>query len=211
MFRKLAGLTAVAGLFIAGTASAQITNTAHDLRGDITGLTEICVVCHAAHNNQNGANELLWNHDASGVAFTPYTSPTLNGASAGPGPTSLLCMGCHDGVVAIDAYGGSADAGGAITDPALTFSANLQQDHPVGVTYDTAADPELNDPAATQPLFGDGQNRPVTFMLQDGAVECASCHDVHAQLSGGITAGANPNLLNVTPTGSALCLACHIK
>ena len=51
MFKKLTGLALVAGLFLAGTASAQITSTAHDLRGDITGLTEICVVCHAPHNN----------------------------------------------------------------------------------------------------------------------------------------------------------------
>jgi hypothetical protein len=36
MFKKLAGLTAIAGLFIAGTASAQITGSVHDFTAELT-------------------------------------------------------------------------------------------------------------------------------------------------------------------------------
>ena len=53
MFRKLAGLAAVAGLFFVGTASAQIAGTAHDLSAVTGAGAEVCVVCHAPHNNQN--------------------------------------------------------------------------------------------------------------------------------------------------------------
>ena len=37
-----------------------------------------------------------------------------------------------------------------------------------------------------------------------GGVECGSCHDVHNKLN-------NTYFLRVTATGSAICLACHIK
>ena len=207
MFKKLTGLTAVAGLLIAGTASAQITGTAHDLRDNIAAENEICVVCHAPHNNQNAQDDLLWNHDPSTETFIPYGSPTLDGASAGPGPTSLLCMGCHDGVVALDAYGGGGAVEGPLTGN-LAFGADLSNDHPVGITYDTVADTELQ-PTTNPVTFGDSSVGTVANMLQAGAVECASCHDVHATLSGGLT--GNANLLNVANTDSNLCFACHNK
>ena len=208
MFRKVAGLTAVAGLFVAGTASAQITGTAHDLRDNIAAETEICVVCHAPHNNQNAQDTLLWNHDPSTETFIPYDSITLDGASAGPGATSLLCMGCHDGVVALDAYGGvTTPSEGPLTGN-LAFGADLSNDHPVGVTYDTVADTELQ-PISNPVTYGNASAGTVADMLQDGAVECASCHDVHATLSGG--AGGNATLLAVANTDSNLCFACHNK
>lgn len=205
MFKKLTGLAIVAGLFIAGTASAQITSTAHDLRARL-GITQICVVCHAPHNNQNADGDLLWNHDPTTQTFNPYTSPTLDGTSTGPGATSLLCLGCHDGVVAVDSYGGAS--GTDVLAPPFSFSADLSDDHPIGITYDPVADPELN--ATTTPVtFGNTDTGTVANLLQANAVECASCHDVHATLSGG--AGGNIDLLNVTNVGSALCLACHGK
>jgi len=216
MFRKLAGLLTVAatGMFLSNVASAQIDGTAHDLAGVIPGLDEICVVCHAPHNNLNANGDLLWNHTASTNegAFTVYDSPTLDGAAGQPGPTSLLCLGCHDGTVAVDSYGGATGTlnidnavFGADTQP---FGADLGNDHPVGVTYDPVADTALN--ATTTPVtFGDTSTGTVANMLQAGGVECASCHDVHATLSGGPT--GNLSLLNVDNTNSALCLACHIK
>ena len=208
MFRKLAGLTAVAGLFIAGTASAQIANTAHDLRGNIAGLTEVCVVCHAPHNNQNAEGDLLWNHDPTTQTFTAYSSLTLDGASSGPGEVSLLCMGCHDGVVALDAYGGGAAAEGPLTGN-LAFGADLSNDHPVGITYDPAADAELNA-TTTSVTYGNAATGTVADMLSGaGTVECGSCHDVHATLSGGIS--GNGTLLSVSNDGSGLCFACHAK
>jgi predicted CXXCH cytochrome family protein len=201
MFRKLAGLTAIAGLFLAGTASAQITGTDHDLRTRLT-INEICVVCHAPHNNLSAPGELLWNHSPTTQAFTAYSSPTLNGASSGPGETSLLCLGCHDGVVAVDSYGGST--GTDLITGAAAFGADLSDDHPVGITYDPVADTELQ--ATTNPVtFGSGAGT-VADMLQANAVECASCHDVHNTLSAG-----NAQLLNVSNVDSELCFACHNK
>jgi hypothetical protein len=68
MFRKLAGLTAIAGLFIAGTAGAgTLEGSAHDFSDNANRFAqtgdawssennangELCIVCHAPHNNQN--------------------------------------------------------------------------------------------------------------------------------------------------------------
>ena len=67
MFKKLAGLFAVltAGLFwsVQAMAAGQIDGSAHDFVDGATGWDtsgEICVVCHAPHNNTQPSG-LLWN------------------------------------------------------------------------------------------------------------------------------------------------------
>jgi len=211
MFKRLVGLltVAVTGLFLSGVASADITSSAHDL-GTVLSIpeTQICIVCHSPHENQNAEGNLLWNHDPTVQTFTPYTSPTLDGGpSVGPGPTSTLCLGCHDGTIAVDSYGGATGTnfmGAGIFSATAAFGPDLSNDHPVGITYDDVADTELN-PTTTPVTFGVGSGT-VADMLQAGMIECASCHDVHNSISEG-----NTTLLNVDNTGSGLCLACHNK
>jgi predicted CXXCH cytochrome family protein len=224
MFRKLAGLTAIAGLFIAGSASAAISGSAHDLRLDIFGSDasgnvqgEICVVCHAPHDNANTAGTLLWNRAATTTTFVMYDSPTLNSAiNDVPGATSLLCLGCHDGSIAVDSYGGpngNASGGTTAIDGSnfgglAAFDAAMGNDHPIGIVYavgtGSGQDPELNATTTTV-TFGSGTGT-IGSMLQAGAVECATCHDVHNTASDG-----NNTLLLVDNAGSALCTTCHIK
>ena len=222
MFRKLAGLTAIAGLFIAGTASAAVTGSAHDFSsinfasGGTTG--EVCVICHAPHSNQNAAGELLWNHAGSSNAidsYTVYSSSSLDGTAGNPGPVSYLCLGCHDGSVAVDAYGGAA--GGALVSDALfggdtaVFGTALSDDHPIGITYSpgtaSGQDPELRATTYNSYTLGTGTSTSIDVdFLFGGVVECGSCHDVHNTKSVG-----NPKLLLVDNANSAFCLACHDK
>jgi predicted CXXCH cytochrome family protein len=221
MFRKLAGLTAIAGLFIAGSASAAISGSAHDLRFDLFGSDasgnlqgEICVVCHAPHDNANTAGTLLWNRAATTTTFVMYDSPTLNSAiNEEPGATSLLCLGCHDGSIAVDSYGGATGTAGNTIDGTnfgglAAFDAAMGNDHPIGIVYavgtGSGQDPELNA-TTTSVTFGSGTGT-IGSMLQAGAVECATCHDVHNTASDG-----NNTLLLVDNAGSALCTTCHIK
>lgn len=219
MFKKLVGLltVTVAGLFLSGVASAQITGTAHDLQTEL-GNSDICVVCHAPHNNQNADGELLWNHDPSANVglFTTYSSVTLDpGASPGqPGPVSLLCLSCHDGSVAVDSFGGTTGTLNidniAFTTGQTPFGISLGNDHPIGLTYIEGAANEMNTIATTAVTFGDASAGFVSDLLFGAdVVECASCHDVHATESGG--SGGNPSLLRVSNTGSQLCLSCHTK
>ena len=87
------------------------------------------------------------------------------------------------------------------------FGTELGNDHPIGITYDNASDPELNDPTAADALtFGDGSTGSINSILFQGVVECGTCHDVHATVSGN-----NPKLLVVDNSGSAFCLECHNK
>lgn len=198
-----AGLLATVGLLAGNMASAQIVGSAHDFSGDGFSGGEICVVCHAPHNNTaNVTGAPLWNHDVTQAVFTVYTSDTLDAADVTqPDGQSKLCLSCHDGTVAIDSFGGTTGStfmtGGALLDT------NLGNDHPISFTYNSALaalDGGLEDPSvATSGLGGTID----ADMLFGGSLECASCHDVHDNTIA--------PFLRVNNAGSALCLTCHIK
>jgi predicted CXXCH cytochrome family protein len=204
MFRKLAGLTAIAGLFVAGTASADITGSVHDFTAEI-GTTDLCAVCHTTHNDTSGiADAPLWDHAVTTQAYTPYTSNTMQSITSStpvlPSGISALCLSCHDGTVAVDSYGGVTGTdvidGGAFTAGvgAGMLDADLSSEHPISMSYAAAGETGTGFQAA--PLDG--------IPLFSGNVECASCHDVHNQ------SGLGQLLIN-TNAASELCLDCHIK
>ena len=203
MFKKLTGLTAVAGLFIAGTASADITGSVHDFRTELGG-SDLCAVCHTTHNDTSGiADAPLWDHTVTTTSYTPYTSPTMDSitdaAPVAPSGISALCLSCHDGTVAVDAYGGAAGTAGNEIDQNGAWSgvgagmldADLSSEHPISMAYTAAGAGFQAAPLDGVPLFS-------------GLVECASCHDVHNQTG-------NAALLINTNAASELCLDCHIK
>jgi predicted CXXCH cytochrome family protein len=203
MFRKLAGLTAVAGLFIAGTASAQITGSVHDFRPDIGG-TDLCAFCHVPHAADSTISEApLWDHALSSKTYTlVYSSGTMDAAMDTDVATygiSRLCLSCHDGVTAVDSYGGNGFSGTNTMQSVTAWQSvgqnyqgtDISQEHPVSVP---PTDAEVRDTP----------NNPTLVKYFGGQVECASCHDVHDQ-------SGQPRLLVMDNAGSALCLSCHIK
>ncbi|MEK7222832.1 MAG: hypothetical protein AAB156_01005, partial [Pseudomonadota bacterium] len=139
-----------------------------------------------------------------------------NGAqSAQPDGTAKLCLGCHDGTVALDTFG--KYAGGWFMDdqnpnliiPGLADGANrdLRGTHPISIAYDPAADGKLQPKSTTM-----GTSGTIANVLDQDKVQCSSCHDVHDQES-----VAGTNLLRVAQTvaqggnPSGLCLTCHVK
>ena len=207
MFKKLAGLTAIAGLFVAGTASAQITGTAHDLSANGYSGGEICIVCHTTHNTDTTVSDAaLWNHEVTQVAaYTLYSSNTLNSTVGQPGGISKLCLSCHDGTVAIDSFGGAT--GTTFVSGDELVGTDLSNDHPIALTYDAALnglDPEIANPVTTDSGLGAQINDDMLFGAGNDQLECASCHDVH----GGVV---NTPLLVLSNADSGLCLTCHIK
>jgi len=88
--------------------SPGVSTTRHDLTpggGSTTWqyeTTEVCVFCHTPHAQTN--QYPLWNHTTPAVAnYSMYTSTTFNmGPVSAIGATSLLCMSCHDGTVAMN-------------------------------------------------------------------------------------------------------------
>ena len=235
-----------AALLWAGFAWAEgsgtgITGSPHDFTDNLSSeagvavdeswnnRNEICRVCHVPHDHsratQRYLNGLLWNHAVSSATYTMYNSTwssSLNGAqSAQPDGVAKLCLGCHDGTVAIDTfdkYAGTAGneiqniyAGALMHFPVPGFADGANRDlrgtHPISIAYDTAADPNLRPTTTTM-----GTSGTIASVLDNGKVQCSSCHDVHDQES---VAGSHllrvPQTVAQGGTASGLCLTCHIK
>ena len=201
----IVGLTAVVVLGSV-TARGVITGSAHDFHAETWANGEICLPCHAPHNNQNTTGQLLWNHNPSLTAasgYTFYSSLTMNAPAPGAmSEISRTCMSCHDGTTAVDAYGGNS--GSIYLTGSRNLGTNLGNDHPISITYDAAlasADGHLFNPTTKASGLG---GTITADMLAGGKIECSSCHDVHNTY--GIA-----GLLKITNASSVLCLTCHNK
>ena len=169
----------------------------------------------------------LWNHELTGnyASYTMYQNgpgaPTVgkkasqaiaNGMT--PGSTSLLCLSCHDGSVAVNSYGNgdqlskSQSGGGAvIAGPYMIGKDNyLGNHHPIGFDYDavSAVDTEIR-PADTATLGSAGTVRDHLLGVGNTRMECGTCHSVHNKGNTGET------LLWRSDASSRLCLTCHDK
>ena len=178
---------------VSHTNAATITGSKHDLSGSTGG--EICVACHTPHNaNTTVTDAPLWNHTMTTATYEVYASPTFNGTISQPTGVSKLCLSCHDGTIAPDAFTGHT--GVTSIAAAGNLGTNLKKSHPISFTYDAAlatADGELTDPGTLPAGW-----------INNSKFECSSCHDVHNKT--GIA-----KMLHATNSGSALCLTCHKK
>jgi len=247
--KGLKKLLSLSTLGIAMTISSQasagtIVGSAHDFTSASGGAwdTQICLACHTPHNAAPGAQQIapLWGHDTTTATFTLYTGVANSGATPGttslnattgqPTGTSLLCLSCHDGTVAVDSFGGKANGGGTIFIGTLTsangttgqanLGTDLSNDHPISFLYDSAlaaADGSLHDPAiknVTTLASPSGGTRTGTIdqvLLENGSMECSSCHDVHNTFTGAAPATGSNMLLKISIANSNLCLSCHNK
>jgi predicted CXXCH cytochrome family protein len=204
-----AAIVALVGLPV--TAWATIAGGSHDLSGGAGG-GEICVVCHTPHNGDTTMAEApLWDHDITSVTdYTTYSSATLDATDIGqPGMASKLCLSCHDGTVAIDAFGTNTGSSFMASTSTAYVGQDLSNDHPIGFTYDTGlatADGGLHDPSTTDASITLRPGNIDTAMLFADKLECASCHDAHDAAGYGKFLRKS----NTSPA-SGLCLTCHNK
>ena len=225
----------VAGVSMADLAPGTgIVGSKHDMRGyaESNGgardqYERVCAYCHTPHHAVEDLDAdymPLWSRTVTAEIFMEYDSQTFGGSAyfetdafdmadpvAGP---SRLCMGCHDGAVAIDAYYGEAGTatmveGDAFLEIGVGLNGDLSNDHPIGFDYNKAAtdDPEIN--AAATATFDGGAT--VASVLYDngmgGAImTCATCHDVH----NGPTV-ADAWFLYGEQKDSSFCTTCHAK
>jgi len=197
---------------LAGPASAgTIAGSAHDF-SSINNDGQICVNCHTPHSADT---TVATDHEVTNSTFLLYSSPTMNSAPGQPTGSSVLCLSCHDGTVAVDSFGGNTGVDFITPGDGEYIGTDLSDDHPISITYDSAlanADPGLNDPSATTVTIGLGGDKTNTgtvsnLMLPADQVQCSSCHDVH----NGFVPPAEPDLLLVSRTNSSICLTCHNK
>jgi predicted CXXCH cytochrome family protein len=206
MFVVLIAVLFVVGAY--GIGEAAISGSAHDFSsggsGAGVGLNttgEVCNTCHTPHNASAPGSGPLWDHDLTSATFVPYGDPngTMEGGAPGqPGPVSQLCLSCHDGTVALDAFGSTTPTTSLSSGNGF-LSTDLSNDHPIGFTYDSTmagTDGELLSPTSLNEV-----NTDLPLFENSGQMECATCHNAHDQ--------TNSYFLRLDNTGSNLCTTCH--
>ena len=246
----------------ARNAASDVAGGRHDLSmwGGSGGFgfntLEICVFCHTPHGanvNQGyyapgGADQLndfdllrgqwLWNRKLPIGPWLVYNTQTLDANTAdGPGPLSLMCLSCHDGIGAMNVllnYSNSdiLDPSGVMTplnpnqigdlgllDPITKFL-SIGEGDCTGPGGSCSGGRDLRNDHPIGFAFdaalrsADGELKEPTnaalirrMAITNNSIECSSCHDPHKTNSG--TPG---NMFLVMPNaGSALCLQCHDK
>ena len=194
-------LASVVVAAVGTVALGGIATTAHDFR-PATWYTsdQICLPCHTPHNAMTDGLDsmVLWNHEMTTATFNMYSPfavdrPDHPDPPNQPGAPSKLCLSCHDGSIALDAYGGAAgDPANKITG-SRNLGTDLRDDHPIAVKYPASDDGYATSPDDVKLVDIGGEDR----------VECTSCHDPHSDTF--------PSFLRADIGGSVLCLKCHIK
>ena len=182
--------------FVANSQSVEYTKHNLSVRGAIEGqkssVQSMCEFCHSPHSIK--AKVPTWRGSNPGTRYIMYDqsiSSTSNipvDPSRQPDGSSILCLSCHDGTIALGSSQSSMPAGSS-----SILGTDLSDDHPISFVYDAtlaAADGQLK----YTPMF------PVTL---DGnsKLQCASCHDPHND--------TYSNFLVASNEFSDLCFKCH--
>ncbi len=195
----------------------QIRGSHHDFttsgKATYNSTGELCIVCHAPHGTDPTAVP-LWNHNTTNKSFNTYIGykfslPNMGASTISqPDGASKLCLSCHDGVSAINQFGGKfqGPSGTAQTlgNHASNLGTNLTGTHPISFVYNTTLatnDGALKDPSTA--ASGLGGTIQQDLLDINGKVQCPTCHEVH-----------DPTIFlfgRMSNAGSALCLTCHNK
>ena len=252
MLRSLRIVAAAAFPLLAASFSfGEITGSKHDFSAYDWSDKQICKPCHTPHNADVTLTKRIWAHTLSTASYS-----VQNGSVTGDGSTSLagsgsktqsnmdnatrLCLGCHDGTVALDSFRGKdgGSLGKSITDykddtvlynPNIGgaavggTTADLSNDHPVGYGAHISQTADYYKPIAsikaaglkvvTSPdIITSGTDINTGANLAGTNYYSVSCVTCHNVHNSG-TGGAKDErgLLRVSNVGSALCLTCHNK
>jgi hypothetical protein len=189
-------------IFSAPLLGESIKDSRHDL--STPDSTEVCIFCHVSHRANPDSGPPLWNRAIESDHFRMYSSDSMDSTMPSmPSPVSLLCLGCHDGVISeiavngvmvdnkhdlVNYHGGPDTAsvpncerchGEMYTGKpsSLSLGTNLGNDHPISMDYPTS-DPEFNTPSDGTTGWGAGKVR-----LAGGKVECVSATMFTTRLS----------------------------
>ena len=194
---------------LAWAVSGDITGSSHDFSTAGFSDGQICLPCHTPHHSNTDVEAApLWNHELTTATYDTHSGVGIPVQDA-LDPTSILCMSCHDGTVALDSFGGLTGTQFIIGDELL--GTDIEDDHPIGADaiYDNF--PWLNDPVNWE---GRAAGNPRKFTLRDmevngvmeRVVSCGTCHEPH---NGEDT--STTYMLQLPIAGSQLCLECHLK
>jgi len=197
---------ALTGCF-AGPVHGTVVSTKHNLSVSGPGVvrataeTEVCVFCHTPHSAV--PNSPLWNRRDPGSNYTPYTSTTAVAAPGQPTGSSILCLSCHDGTIALGEILSQSDpitmSGGVTTMPSGPgrLGTDLSDDHPISFVYSATLASQAGE------LVNPGSLTGPVRLDASGQLQCTACHNAHENLYG--------KFLVMSNRGGALCSTCHIK
>ncbi len=169
-----------------GFLAAGLVGSKHDFTESLAHPRDLCTPCHTPH--LTGGRAPLWDRrPAAAAALASYQS-----TGAEFDGSSLLCLSCHDGVIATDVFTETHGTTWSVG-RAWPRGPGRRAGHPIGVKY-PPAEPTYHSIAA---VTADGR-----IKLPEGRVQCISCHDPH-------NTHRHPGMLVRSNRGSRLCLACH--
>ncbi len=164
-----------------------LVGSAHDFRQEDGRPLDLCTPCHTPHIAA-GRAPLLDKRPQDLVSLRPYQALGVE-----LDDSSLLCLSCHDGVMASDVFSFAHATHSPVPLGTSWIGTGSLSSHPVGVRYPLAQDTYHPESAVTS----DGR-----IKLPDGRVQCISCHDPH-------NTHRYRGMLVRSNDGSRLCLACH--
>lgn len=181
----------------------------HDFSTELADVGGACRACHVPHVQAFRPTT----QPAERTSKPPTTQPTIGMSPPAfemyriggqrevfvpgryaPGPTSLLCLGCHDGTVATSTLSAAHSMLAGVRQGFQMPDGFVWRDHPIGIAYPS-------DPHEFHPLSYVQQRG---IRLPEGRLECVSCHDPHNE-------AGRDDLLSITNRQSRLCLTCHQK
>jgi predicted CXXCH cytochrome family protein len=167
------------------------------------GKSENCEICHLCGSGSEGAQTPLWDLATKNHIFQCYAGRAGEG---NPSSVSLVCLSCHDGVIAADpptsiGWPASSLIGWFASSPILKIEPGYEYlHHPYSVVYpwlwDSSFSPSVDGHVGVLPLHS-----PLGYGGLETRVECATCHDIHYS-----TAVA---FLRISAEQNKLCLCCH--
>jgi cytochrome c553 len=179
-----------------------------------------------------GATWSHYNSASMSVELKTYST------SRAPNAESLICLSCHDGSISVnhvlnlpnDRAGAKIQSGGgSYNTTIIDFFGNpgsriggevgdnsggtgfLTDDHPISFSYfdvETSTEYQSGAKAGKLQATQDAIDNGVQFFTSNANLECSSCHDPHVNY---IDNTEYAPFLIMPNSGSALCLACHIK
>lgn len=160
---------------------------------------EICIFCHPSSHVKN-AKSPMWNRQTQGTTYTLYSSSTMHALPGQPDGSSILCLSCHDGTVALGKTLSKTNTISFASNATMVkgnsnLSTDLRNDHPISFYYDNAlanSNGELKNPS----------NLTSQIKLEKNKLQCTSCHDPHKN--------TYSNFLVASTQYSKLCNTCHL-
>lgn len=170
----------------AAAFAGGIIGSQHDFSAAGAVPRDLCLPCHTPHISASAAPLLISGADVPRASYKT-AGGQLNAAS-------LVCLSCHDGVIARDVYAGSHGASWSdLAMPGHPAGQARWSSHPVGIEYPAAAEGYASPQAVIQGGL---------IKLPENRIQCTTCHDPH-------NTARHAGMLVISNERSRLCLACH--